>query len=260
MQCGATQPLALVAVQTVRERRRRRRDANRRLKEFAEALHYEAAFLSSGTTTRKARPADESTSGDAEDVEIERMWRRLMKGSRTTKQAERVTQAWRQWAAGGGSFDSARFSDAFNGHRAKRKEAREARGDWGGAAWKEFEQHFSSGGFSGFADFSGGWTSDYESFYYHTESSSSRTGPRVEHPGGSRPAGLSAKVRSSLAVLGLTTSCLPTPATLKQAFHKCAMDHHPDRHASDPVAAAAAESKFKEVQAAFQLLQATVRA
>lgn len=45
-----------------------------------------------------------------------------------------------------------------------------------------------------------------------------------------------------------------TSALLQEAFRKCALTWHPDRHSG--AAKHAAEEKFKEVQAAYQLLKA----
>lgn len=65
----------------------------------------------------------------------------------------------------------------------------------------------------------------------------------------------SAKARS-LRVLGLVshTGAL-TASIVQEAFRKCALAWHPDRHPG-PLKHTA-EAKFKEVQAAYQLLKVT---
>jgi DnaJ-class molecular chaperone len=55
-------------------------------------------------------------------------------------------------------------------------------------------------------------------------------------------------------VLGLSHTAALTSAVLQEAFRKCALMWHPDRHPG-PLKHTA-EEKFKEVQAAYQLLKA----
>lgn len=56
-------------------------------------------------------------------------------------------------------------------------------------------------------------------------------------------------------MLGLSHTVALTSAALQEAFRKCALAWHPDRHPG-PLKRAA-EEKFKEVQAAYQLLKAS---
>ncbi len=70
------------------------------------------------------------------------------------------------------------------------------------------------------------------------------------------PASFADSARSkSLRLLGLSHSVTLTSAVLQEAFRRCALTWHPDRHSG--AAKRAAEEKFKEVQAAYQLLKAS---
>lgn len=56
-----------------------------------------------------------------------------------------------------------------------------------------------------------------------------------------------------LAVLGLPPDAALQRSQLKVAFHRAAMQWHPDMHA-DEVRKAAAEAKFKQVKEAYESL------
>ncbi|GAB4820472.1 hypothetical protein N2152v2_007518 [Parachlorella kessleri] len=65
------------------------------------------------------------------------------------------------------------------------------------------------------------------------------------------------EVASSLRALGLAEGTQVTGVVLKEAFRRSAMRWHPDRH-PDAGSKAQAEARFKEAQAAFQLLTSLV--
>lgn len=216
------------------ERRRRRRQQARHLKGFTEGgPQYFWAAEPDGTAD-EAPPSEEGA-----------MWSHLLRHSRSAGAKARVRRAWRQWEeqeAGGG------------GAGFQRAEA--ASGPW--------------------------WHADQEaSWTFHSRGTAEEAARRQrEQAGGAHPRfrehqewrwwehqappppppRMGRDVAASLAALGLPAAppALPALADLKAAFRRSAMQHHPDRHAADPTAAAAAEKRFKEVQAAFQLLLAMV--
>lgn len=135
---------------------------------------------------------------------------------------------------------------------------------------------------SGFAGAAPGWQADYETSWEHVNRPVARpsrsTSPGWESwrrqqqagwqweagpgglggsasGGGGGGAWARADVRRGLAELGLPHHPPPTAAALKRAFLRCAMAHHPDRHAGDAGGAVAAEARFKRARAAFDLLQ-----
>lgn len=64
---------------------------------------------------------------------------------------------------------------------------------------------------------------------------------------------MAAAVLEYLSVLGLPADATLQRAALKAAFHKAAMQWHPDMHAGEH-AKAAAEAKFKLVKEAYESL------
>lgn len=174
------------------------------------------------------------------------MWRHLLRHSHSAGAKARVRRAWRQW-----------------------EEEQEADNGAG------FEQNASAGA-------GPWWQGDHEtSWTFHSKTTAEeRERQEREQAGASHPRFRERQqwgwwqqrastppprrygrdVLASLEALGLPAQppALPTLVDLKAAFRRSAMKHHPDRHAADPVAAAAAEKRFKEVQAAFQLLMTMV--
>ena len=126
------------------------------------------------------------------------------------------------------------------------------------------------------------WQDEYESFWTFNPSSSTESRQSEQKQRGNNntndddnynwfnfsnmntkqppplPPQLNTSTRESLALLGLENCrVLPTMASLKIAFRKMALQHHPDR-CLEASAKSAAEKRFKELQAAFQLIQAMV--
>lgn len=68
------------------------------------------------------------------------------------------------------------------------------------------------------------------------------------------PPTLQPPVFDAFATFGLSRRPWYEPARLQERFHQLSLDHHPDRFV-DPVARAAAESRYAEINRAFQTLR-----
>lgn len=275
-------------MQAKKDRRKRRRDANRQLKTWAEDA-FGPQFSTKGlngisSTTSKTT---DDTSGD----EV-KMWRRLLKQTRSSAEAARVRRAWQLWqstmqdayekSAAAAAFTRNEPHSSSTTHNENSKAdgqdtAGASSNEWF-AAWEAAFTSSSSASstYSTFTNFN----TDYESFWTYGNSDDAqrqafqwhqkqREQARNSHPNYKQRFEnqqfsahrtsyiLSKEVRSHLSRLGLATTHLPTIIELKSAFRTSALVFHPDRH-PDPKAASTAEEKFKQVQAAFSFLKPMV--
>ena len=192
------------------------------------------------------------------------MLRHLLRQCRSAKDAARIRRAWMRWHA-----------EMNNTNKQDRNEQfyRDSRSNSGAGSGYSNDSHGSSWSQEFFTSFSGhqnSWQGDYETFWsYDSTSGKSWEQTQREQAGNAHPKFnrqqqtasvqyLNSEVRSSLVLLGLEATVLPNAAGLKSAVRKCAMEHHPDRHGCNSEATAAAEQRFKEIQAAFELLQTLV--
>jgi len=240
---------ALVVLQSIHDRRKKRRAVNRHLRGVAE----EFQPISHNNTVDRKQSDHFSPSADG-NGELKRMWKHLVSKTRSAAEVRRIRRAWERMVTSESSTQEnaqapRRMREADNYGQARHV-------DWKESEWEPY--------------YAGSWEGgDYETVYNRTtqennsksrQSNSGSSGSdktsfqraRAWNGGSSSP--LDRRVSNSLVILGLDTSCLPTMIALKKAFLKCAMVHHPDRHATDPEAAATAEVKFKEVQSAFQVV------
>ena len=77
--------------------------------------------------------------------------------------------------------------------------------------------------------------------------------PGIQHVVRAHRAGRVLRARDEVGVLGARADA--SAAELKKAYHKAALRWHPDKHAAaDGAARAEAEVRFREVQAAWEVL------
>lgn len=268
-----------------REKRKRRRVRNKQLREQAEAYdswspaqQQSAGFHSfsgnGGWSSAWVAAADDD--GAARDAREFDTWRSVCGRPRSRSEAHKLMRAWRHWSrassGGVGGSDSARSEgDSWVGSGAgtaapgwkkanaswadfqEASDAYQARyrhqfggGDWWETSysWHEAQQEFgsASAGVHGGGDW---WQTRRQ---WSEEEASSSGGWRRQWAASSISG--SSEVQASLRTLGLQGSSRLTAASLKQAYHKACMQHHPDRHTDSSAAErAAAERRFKEAQA-----------
>jgi len=274
-------------MQARKDRRKRRRNANRQLKTLAEDAfgpHFFTRGLNSTPNTMSQNPDETSSHED-------RMWRRLLKQSRSSSEAARVRRAWQLWQSTvekasespAAAYTKHKRNSGSSKHNQKNKadgqnSASAGSNEWF-AAWEAAFSSSSSSASSKFSTYSN-FNTDYESFWTYGSSDAAQRQAfewhqkQREEAGKSHPnynqrfekgqssshkssSTLSIEVRSNLSRLGLATTHLPTIIELKSAFRTSALVYHPDRH-PDPKAASTAEEKFKQVQAAFTFLKPMV--
>jgi hypothetical protein len=237
----------------LRERRRWRRSTNGALRRLRDE---EWSAAQEGPSNEGSEPTD---------ANIDALWRRFVREARSPGEARRARRAWTKWTAqdSGGSSGGQKTPHGTSNGGIWRDQASPSH-QQPGATRRRGSEFFYEGQ---------SWRDEYESFWEYGSGRAARSAGN-EHPGwerwrqqrrqeqswwsasgsGSGGAWARADVRSGLAVLGLAAEPPPTAAALKRAFLECAMRHHPDRHSAG-AAAAAAERKFKEARAAFDLLQ-----
>ncbi|EIE22113.1 hypothetical protein COCSUDRAFT_55811 [Coccomyxa subellipsoidea C-169] len=114
--------------------------------------------------------------------------------------------------------------------------------------WTEDWKMSGLGGNEGEWSYSYTWTQHGQRASTHSESASNWQQQALQTPADSAQS-------KSLRVLGLSHRAALTSAALQEAFRKCALMWHPDRHPGPTKRSA--EEKFEEVQAAYQLLKTT---
>ncbi|KAL4541343.1 hypothetical protein Ndes2526B_g05874 [Nannochloris sp. 'desiccata'] len=277
------------ARQAKKERRKRRRDANRQLKTWAEDGFGPQFF----TKELKSTPNTSSINTEGTSSDEDRMWRRLLKQSRSSSEAARIRSAWQLWQStmkeaserASGAFTGNERDSGSNKHNESNKTDRQNKASTGSNEWSAaWEAAFTSSSFSSASSSSSAYSSfntDYESFWAYGSSDHARRQAfewqqkQREQAGNCHPNykrrfekqessslnrslfTLSKEVRSNLSLLGLATTHLPTAIELKTAFRTSALVYHPDRH-PDPKTASTAGEKFKQLQAAFSFLKPMV--
>ena len=263
------------------ERRRRRRDDNRKLRDlFGQMYTTEYPWnggsshrhqnqhqnhpshqhnTSKPTTKNKRHKSVNDNDQDDNDDKVTSMWRHLFRNSSSASQARKIKKAWDRWLKENRSQDDEKFKQKMGSTNTST--------GWTYTSYSHFCAGTGTSNRDNFQSSPGGqWTAGYESFtweYGSTEGNAQhpkfqqyyRQQPQQRRHEQRHRLFLSAKERYSLAVLGFVNPTnLPTAAALKSAFRSLALAVHPDRHQQCPKAAADAEIKFKEIQEAFQIV------
>ncbi|CAL8467350.1 g6887 [Coccomyxa elongata] len=177
----------------------------------------------------------------------------LVGQTRTLEATRKQKKGWLKWLKQGGA--------AQMGRERSRQPERDPHGSrahfWGSISGA------SSGGTTfGYTWTEGGsdphWTYDHEAWSHCSGSSSQHSDRSHGQRQPSRQTAADSARSQSLRLLGLSHSVTLTSVALQEAFRKCALTWHPDRHSG--AAKRAAEEKFKEIQAAYQLLKASYMA
>ena len=192
------------------------------------------------------------------------MFRRMLGTPHSAAEARKFGRAWKAWVAQQhGSVQQGRASP--NGGAGASAGPR-----WEGASWSWDD--FATGGAAGAASswegffeatreqhrrhrFDEGWGDEWPHSWQQQQQQQQQEEQHIRADcEGSR-----GQLQNSLRLLGLSAAAPLTSKALKDAFKAAALHHHPDRHAcSPPAERQAAEARFKQVHAAFQVLQAFV--
>eukprot|EP00887_Chlorella_sp_A99_P001521 scaffold8.g1521.t1 len=202
------------------------------------------------------------------------VWRAVCGKPCIRSQSRKLWRAWRQWSSqsssGGGASEDGDGGREDNGGQESGWQGRRcSAGNTAGPRWQG--RQCPQEDFQAYGAGAGYWNADFETWYEcrqqnegggrrHGRSGSSWQQQDTRWAGGGHQwsrarqassAGGSSELQASLRLLGLTSSVGLTGKQLKQAFHRAALAHHPDREGGD-------EQRFKEVQAAFALLESCV--
>jgi DnaJ domain len=180
-------------LQAKKERRRRRRDENRKLKTWTEDAFGSSgpcSFTEESVESNNSAPDSSKSANDtmSNSTDEDRMWRRLIKQSRSSRETARLRRAWAQWQStmdasanetesqsiykgNEREFSDKKYSDNNNHQNNKGKVNTSTQEDWF-AAWKAAFSSSSSSTNSTFSSFSN-FNTDYESFWSYGGSSSS---------------------------------------------------------------------------------------
>jgi hypothetical protein len=207
---------------------------------------------------RRQHVDKEEEEEEEDEMTDAQLWQQVARNARSRAEHRRILKAWRQWE----KASSAQRQQQQQHHR------------WGADGGWSFKAEFHwNGGGQGATWGSGGrrtraYSFSWEDLFGSEEEQGWWMGGRQHHhrqhsrqqrPGQGAFAGghTSSKVRSSLQALGLEEGATLTEDTLKAAFRRTALRWHPDRH-PEAASKAHAEARFKDAQAAFQLLTSLV--
>lgn len=268
-----------------RERRKQRRKQNRELRERAlgwqwswdPALGKAHSTASAGDLRRRTTSCREED-GDSEDAVL---FEALAGVPKSSKERRKLSRAWKQWQAWQGqsssghsssmpcsSSSSGRGSSSSDSSRPRPGSAGTSAGPrWGQADWTWEELGQSSSSSSSEFHWFSSWHE--EAWYAEGDERGFRQGSTNRHtsPGGGSGCGsgrhssghgtAAHPVRHSMSLLQLEDSWLASRSRpqLRQAYLAAAKDAHPDLHTHGGAGcAAAAELRFKDIQAAYQAL------
>ena len=151
--------------------------------------------------------------------------------------------------------ESSRFTyqRATNDKQASQSAKAEKRQQQAWADWQQwtFTSHMGTHSFED--DYEGWYYTDSNSRTNQQQAKGGRQQEKTQQQSHQTSFQQSSQMHQCMRVLGVSVL---EPALLKQAFLECAKKWHPDRHADE--AKAAAETKFKEAQTAYQYLQTCV--
>ncbi|BDA40358.1 probable chaperone protein DnaJ at C-terminar half [Coccomyxa sp. Obi] len=192
-----------------------------------------------------------------------KLWKWLVGQTRTVEATRMQKKGWLKWLKQGGAAQLGRErsrqpeSDphVFREHYWGPMSGASSGGTAFSYTWTE-SWNMSGGEGWGQGGSDAHWTYDYEAWSHRSGSSSGASESTHSRRQPSRQTAADSARSKSLRLLGLSHSVTLTSAVLQEAFRKCALTWHPDRHSG--AAKHAAEEKFKEVQAAYQLLKANI--
>ncbi|KAL4853441.1 hypothetical protein ACK3TF_005577 [Chlorella vulgaris] len=280
---GTASPLSTEQEAAKRERRKQRRKQNRELRERAlgwqwswdPALGKAHSTASAGVLHRRTASCREE--GDSEDAVL---FEALAGVPKSSKERRKLSRAWKQWQAWQGqsssghsssmpgsssssSSSSGRGSNSSDSSRPG-SAGTSAGPRWGQAdwTWEELGQSSSSSGsefhwFSSWHEEAWYAEGDERGFCRGSTNRHTRSGGDSGCGSGSGHGTAAHPVRHSMSLLQLEDSWLASRSRplLRQAYLAAAKDAHPDLHAHGGAGcAAAAELRFKDIQAAYQAL------
>ncbi len=267
-----TQLLHLSALQ--KEKRRLRHKTNLQMKSIRGKLEwnfFNSHANSANTAYTRTEEQHRSPLGPSgSDIDMRQVWAKLLKGvpHAHTRKWKRATKPWEEerpprrkqqgrWEAvpGPGSWTGSSNSSSSNRWA----------DDFAWQAWRGRLRWLQQNGawHSSHRAQSSGWDGDYDAWVWMEGAGEEERagGERAQQQqqrhsthGAFSGRGVGTEPARSLRLLGLASLVGMTEQSLKDAFKRCCMEHHPDRH-TDAEAKVRAEARFKEIQAAFENLK-----